>query len=145
MKTADHSIILFFAYGVHLDRAVMNAVHADCDWMGLARADGVRLGFDGSGRANLFNDVESRAWGALWMVPATAMNELDAWAAERGQSREAMMITSPAGPRVPATTYRDRRAREGDAAPDEFGVILQAMVREKIDRSHMRSLRGATK
>jgi|GEM_PF-828692 len=136
----EGSIFLYYAYGVHIDRRHMAALHPDCEWMGLARADGVRLGFDDQGHANLYYQSDSRAWGVLWMVPAAAMVALDAWAAERGQRREAMMIVSPAGPRVPATTYRDRKASEGDADAEEFAVILKAMMQEKVDRGHLATL-----
>jgi hypothetical protein len=133
---------LFFAYGEHMDAALMEQLHPDVDQLGLARADGQRFGFNAKGCANLKPESGSMAWGVLWFVPAKAQTTLDQWATERGLFRDIMMVVSPAGPRIPATAYFDRSAVGGVPASAGLDLILRAARAQRLDLSYQHELTG---
>ncbi|WP_221030054.1 gamma-glutamylcyclotransferase family protein [Actomonas aquatica] len=139
------SSILLFAYDAHMDERTMTAVDEACEQMGLARADGQRLTFTAGGHPNLKPEDGSVAWGVLWVVPATAMVKLDAWAKERGLSRNVMMIICPAGPRIPATTYFAPTAPEGAPLVPELEAVIHGARLAKLDARYVAELEAFRK
>ncbi len=139
------SSILLFTYDAHMDDAVMGGIDESCEQMGLARADGQRLCFTADGHANVKPEDGGVVWGVLWVVPATAMVLLDAWARARGLERGVMFIISPAGPRVPATTYFASNANEGDPKAEEVEAIVEAARRAKLDLRYLANLEAFRK
>ncbi len=134
------SSILLFTYDAHMDASVMGSIDDACEQMGLARADGQRLTFTAQGHANVKPEEGGVVWGVLWVVPATAMVLLDAWARDRGLQRNVMFIISPAGPRVPATTYFAPNAPEGDPKAEEVEALVAAARHAKLDSRYLANL-----
>lgn len=139
------SSILLFTFDAHMDASAMSAVDEACEQMGLARADGYRLAFTPDGHANVKPEEGGVVWGVLWVVPATAMVMLDAWARNRGLERGVMFIVCPAGPRVPATAYFAPGAEAGDPKAEEVEAIVQAARRAKIEPRYLANLEAFRK
>jgi hypothetical protein len=74
------------------------------------------------------------------MVPATAMEVLDRYAAERGLQRGVVFVISPAGPRVPATVYANPGAEEGKPRPDVLAGAIKVATNLKFDRRFRKEL-----
>jgi hypothetical protein len=131
---------LFFAFGALLENRKMIELDARCEQMGLAVAEGQRLTFTEAGVANLKPDPESSICGMLWLVPAEKMGELDQWARARGMKRGVVSVVSPAGPKVPATSYFDRTAADGVPADHELNTLIVAAVRFGMNRDYQADL-----
>lgn len=131
---------LLFAFGSLLDEVKLTALDSRCESMGLARADGQKLTFTESGVANLKPELETATWGMLWLVPAEAQGELDAWAKGRGLNRGVVSVVSPAGPRVPTTAYFNRGAPDGLPSQDELLVLVTSAVRLRMNRAYQAEL-----
>ena len=56
-----------------------------------------------------------------------------------------MFIVSPAGPRVPATTYFAPGAEEGDPKAEEVEAIVEAARRAKLDLRYLANLEAFRK
>ena len=139
------SSILLFTFDAHMDASIMSAVDETCEQMGLARADGQRLTFTKDGHANMKPEDGGVVWGVLWVVPATAMVSLDAWARSHGLERGVAFIVCPAGPRVPATAYFAPGAEEGEPKAEEVEAIVQAARRARIDSRYLANLEAFRK
>lgn len=131
---------LFFAFGDMASEARMEQIDPLCDFMGVSKAPEQRFTFNTQGFANLKPDPGSNAWGTLWMVPATAMEVLDRYAAERGLQRGVVFVISPAGPRVPATVYTNPGAEEGKPRPEVLAGAIKVATNLKFDRRFRKEL-----
>ena len=131
---------LFFAFGDMASEARMEQIDPLCDLMGVSKAPEQRFTFNTQGFANLKPDPGANAWGTLWMVPATAMEVLDRYAAERGLQRGVVFVISPAGPRVPATVYTNPGAEEGKPRPEVLAGAIEVATTLKFDRRFRKEL-----
>ncbi|MCC5024286.1 MAG: hypothetical protein J6386_16510 [Candidatus Synoicihabitans palmerolidicus] len=127
---------------MHLDQARMHRMDAACEEMGVPRADGYRLGFTTAGWSNVRPEPGATVRGGLWVVPATCMEEMDTQAAARGQSRGVLFVSSPTGPRVPATAYFDASAAEGRPNGEELEHIIVAARTAKLDTVYQSELQA---
>lgn len=139
------SSILLFTYDSHMDPATMAKVDEQCELMGIARAEGQRIAFTANGSTNVKPCDGETVWGTLWVVPATAMVVLDAWARANELQRGVLFIICPAGPRVPATTYFDAAAPEGNPRADEVQSLVLAARQAKLDARYVASLEAFQK
>ena len=134
------SSILYFAYGADIDPREMRQIDERCESMGVARTEGQRLAFTPDGWANLGPEPGAVAWGILWLVPATHLAAMDAAAATRGFVRDVMFVVSPAGPRVPATTYRHPTASGGRPQPEAIAALVAGARAAKLDKAYIAEL-----
>jgi gamma-glutamylcyclotransferase (GGCT)/AIG2-like uncharacterized protein YtfP len=133
---------LFFAYGEMAAEAYMTQVDALADLMGNAKASDHRFGFTAAGHANIKPEPGAHTWGTLWMIPARAMEQLDALAASKGLQRGVVFVVSPAGPRVPATVYARADAPAGQPSAETLAAAQTAAETMKLDRRFRKELRG---
>ncbi len=133
---------LLFAYGEMVTESAMEKVDELSDLMGVAKATDQRLAFTADGFPNFKPETGANVWGTLWMVPATAMDKLDAFAAERGLTRGVEFVISPAGPRVPATVYSNADAPDGKPDPELLKTALLAANEFKFERRFRKELEG---
>ena len=131
---------LFFAYGDMAAESRMAQVDPLSDLMGVAKASDQRFTFNSGGYPNIKPEAGASTWGTLWMVPATAMERLDAEARERGLERGVVMIICPAGPKVPATVYSDPTAETGQPLPEMLSGAVVAAQAMNLDRRFRREL-----
>lgn len=101
----------YFAYGSNLTLARMRSRVAGARADGVAYLHGYRLawdklGADGSGKANLRREPESRVWGVVYAFESDGWGKLDAH--ERGYERFEVLVTL-ADAAVPVQTYRSER------------------------------------
>ena len=139
------SSILLFTYDSHMDPRVMEKLDENCELMGTARAEGQRIAFTASGAINLKPAEGETVWGTLWVVPATAMVVLDAWARANQLERGIMFIICPAGPRIPATAYFDPNAAEGEPRAEDVEAVVLAARRARLDARYLAGLEAFRK
>ena len=131
---------LFFAYGDMADETRMAQADPLSDLMGNAKAPDQRFTFNTGGYPNIKPEAGASTWGTLWMVPASAMERLDAEARERGLERGVVSIICPAGPKVPATVYSNPTAESGQPLPEMLAGAVVAAEAMKLDRRFRREL-----
>jgi gamma-glutamylcyclotransferase (GGCT)/AIG2-like uncharacterized protein YtfP len=134
--------MLHFAYGVDLPRAEFTRSCPGAEWFGPARLEGHRLVFDSSGRPNVRADSAGTVWGALWLVPAARLPELDAGAGE-GYERTTRRIVSPAGPRTEATLYLSADPGEGVPSPALLEALLAGAKESRLPAAYVQELKAA--
>ena len=131
---------LFFAFGALLAESRMKALDERCEMMGLAKADGQRLGFTSGGFPNIKPDPAAVTWGVMWLVPADKMKELDRWAEARGLQRGVVSVVSPAGPRVPSTAYFNRGGADGSPNKNELESMIAAAEQLRMGKAYQTEL-----
>lgn len=138
--------MLHFAYGEDLAHAEFKRGCAGAEWFGPARLEDHRLIFNEAGRANVREEAGATVWGALWLVPASSLVELDATAATGGYVRTTRRIVSPAGPRTEATLYlAEQPCGEGAPAPGLTERLVEAAVENRLPAAYREELKAWAK
>jgi hypothetical protein len=134
--------MLHFAYGEDLSHGAFLKKCPGAEWFGPARMEGHRLVFTSSGRANLKTAAGSELWGALWLVPASALPVLDETAVD-GFKRTTRRIVSPAGPRAEATVYVSPKAGAGVPSKGQLAALLASAKENRLPASYIAELKAA--
>lgn len=137
--------MLHFAYGEDLGHARFLQACPGAEWFGPAQMEGHRLAVLPGGRISVSADERAEVWGALWLVPAAKLAELDAGAGE-GYERTTRRIVSPAGPRTEATVYvvpeNGTKAGGGALAEEQVKVLLAAAKENRLPAAYINELKA---
>lgn len=136
--------ILYFAFGKDLPHERVKAWCPGADWLGVAKVEGHRLGFDANGEARLEPEMGEIVWGALWLLPSTSLPELDrAEGATDGRTeRTTARIVSPAGPRAEAMVYVGKADGAGRPGPDGLKELLAGAKESRLPDAYVKALKG---
>ncbi len=132
--------MLYFAYGEDLPHAELMKRCPGAEWFGPARLEGHRLVATAAGRANVRAEACATVWGALWMVPAALLPELDACAVD-GFERATRRIVSPAGPRTEATLYLSKSRMKSGATLVRLEALLGGAEENRLPTSYIKELK----
>jgi hypothetical protein len=132
--------MLHFAYGEDLSHGVFLKTCPGAEWFGPARMEGHRLVFTLAGRANLKAAPGAEVWGALWLVPASALAILDRHAVD-GFERTTRRIVSPAGPRTEATVYLSADTGTGTPTAGQISDLLAGAKENRLPASYVAELK----
>lgn len=132
--------MLYFAYGEDLPHAELMKRCPGAEWFGPARLEGHRLVVTTVGRANVRAETGATVWGALWLVPAEKLPELDASAVD-GFERATRRIVSPAGPRTEATLYLSKGRTKAGATLARIEAMVAGAEENRLPASYIKELK----
>jgi hypothetical protein len=137
--SAQTGHMLYFAYGEDLPRSDFSKAFPGAEWFGPARLEAHRLVADVAGRANVRAEVGATVWGALWLVPAALLADLDAHA-PHGHERTTRRIVSPAGPCTEATLYLSAGSAANPYALANVERLLEGARENRLPASYAQEL-----
>ena len=135
--------LLYFAYGADLLRATLVKRCPGSDWLGMARIEGHRFVIGTHGLATIETAEDATVWGALWLVPASSLADLDALAGvtEGRAERTTRRIISPAGPRTEAMMYvSPSNGLAGESAGGYLAGIIEGAKENKLPAAYLKEL-----
>lgn len=134
--------LLYFDYADHLEPESFPEIPT-ADWLGVAKLEDHLLGADLAGQPLARPMPGSVLWGALWLLPAEALETLDrsAGVAEGRRIRTTARIVSPAGPRGEAMIYGAADTTPGPIDPARRDRLAAAAKAIRLPSAYVASIR----
>ena len=133
-------MILHFAYGSNMNRAMMRKHAPDAEPVGVARLEGYRFVITANGYASVQPLRASTVYGVLWRLTLRDRVTLDTWEnIAAGEYRAEALPVHRAGRRV-ALVYVARPRRTGRAKPGYMELVIAAARDWELPEAYIASL-----
>lgn len=134
---------LYFAYGSNMSSRRLLARVPSARALGMARLDGFiwccnKLGKDGSGKANLMNQEDSRVYGVLYEIKSKQWKQLDRL--ETGYQRLEVEVEM-AGEKRMAWSYQSRLITANPPSQEYLSFIIDGLIEHKLPMAYVSELR----
>jgi hypothetical protein len=135
------TLMLHFAYGSNMSRALMQARCPDARALGTAALSGWRFVIGPDGYASVSKQPGRRVYGVLWRLSARDLAAVNAY--ESIQSGLYLLRTLPVqdGKRsTPALVYVARRQGQGIPRPGYLDAVIEAALDWSLPPAYVRSI-----
>jgi hypothetical protein len=134
-------MMLHFAYGANMSRAVMRRHAADARPLGVAELAAHRFVITADGYATIAPQPAQTVYGVLWRITSRDRVSLDAWEnLGRGLYRAEMLPVRCASRGASALVYLARPGGEGWPKPGYMELVIAAAREWNLPASYVRSL-----
>lgn len=135
-------MILYFAYGSNMSRAVMNTHGADATPVGVATLDDYCFVITADGYASVEPRRADTVYGVLWQITPRDRVTLDAWEnVAGGLYRAETLPVQHDGGRSIALVYIARPRPAGTAKAGYMEVVIAAALEWQLPAAYIESLR----
>jgi hypothetical protein len=134
-------MMLHFAYGANMSRAVMRRHARGARPLGVAELEGHRFIITADGYGSVEAHGAQTVHGVLWQITPRDRVTLDAWEnLDGGLYRAEMLMVRCGGRRVPALVYCARPSAEGRPKPGYMELVVAAAREWELPDAYVRSL-----
>jgi gamma-glutamylcyclotransferase (GGCT)/AIG2-like uncharacterized protein YtfP len=135
-------MMLHFAYGANMSRAVMARYAPTAKPLGCAVLEGYRFMISADGYATVEPAQGQSVHGVLWHIRPRDRVSLDAWEnVAAGLYRAEMLQVMHFARHMRALVYRARPCGEGRAWPGYMDLVIAAALEWSLPEDYVRSLR----
>jgi len=135
-------VILHFAYGSNMSRAVMRRHAPHAEPLGIAALADYRFTITADGYASVARKRGETVYGVLWRFTARDRTTLDAWEnIAAGLYRTETFAVRAAGVRRRALIYVARPQPAGRARPGYMELVIAAALEWQLPQAYIASLR----
>ena len=134
-------MILHFAYGANMGRAVMRKHAAEAEPVGVAALQDHRFVITADGYASVVPKRTETVYGVLWRISPRDRATLDAWEnVAAGLYRAETLPVQQAGRRHAALVYLARPGDTGRAKAGYMELVIAAALEWQLPRAYIASL-----
>ena len=135
-------MILHFAYGANMGRAVMRKHAAEAEPVGVAALQDHRFVITADGYASVVPKRTETVYGVLWRISPRDRATLDAWEnVAAGLYRAETLPVQQAGRRHAALVYLARPGDTGRAKAGYMELVIAAALEWQLPQAYIASLR----
>lgn len=135
-------MIVHFAYGSNMSRAIMRKHAPEAEPVGVASLAGYRFVITTDGYASIEPRRTATVYGVLWRLSLRDRATLDAWEnIAAGLYRATTLPVRQAGGRRMALTYLARPCRTGRAKAGYMELVIGAALEWQLPQAYIASLR----
>ena len=141
VRRGRERVILHFAYGLNMSRAIMRKHAPDAEPLGVAALADHRFLITADGYASVARAHAQTVYGVLWRLTPRDRATLDRWEnVAEGLYRATTLPVHQTGHRRVALTYVARRQPTGRAKAGYMEIVIAAALEWQLPVTYIRSL-----